>query len=54
MAIVVADLDRFKDLNDTYGHETVDRALGLFAQVLRESVRQEDLVSLCDRSDLII
>jgi diguanylate cyclase (GGDEF)-like protein len=45
MAIVMADLDHFKELNDTYGHETGDRALRLFAQVLRESVRNEDLVS---------
>jgi diguanylate cyclase (GGDEF)-like protein len=45
MAIVMADLDHFKALNDTYGHETGDRALRLFSQVLQESVRQEDLVS---------
>jgi diguanylate cyclase (GGDEF)-like protein len=40
----MADLDNFKALNDTYGHETGDRALRLFAQVLSESVRAGDLV----------
>jgi len=43
-ALLLADLDHFKDLNDTYGHETGDRALRLFARVVRESVRGDDLV----------
>ena len=40
----MADLDFFKLLNDTYGHETGDRALRLFARILRESLRAEDVV----------
>ena len=44
VVISMADLDHFKLLNDSYGHETGDRALRLFAQVLRESLRSEDLV----------
>ena len=40
----MADLDHFKGLNDTHGHETGDRALRVFAETLRESVRSEDLV----------
>ncbi|HEY3669439.1 MAG TPA: GGDEF domain-containing protein [Acidimicrobiia bacterium] len=43
-AFVMADLDHFKGLNDTHGHETGDRALRVFAETLRESVRAEDLV----------
>jgi diguanylate cyclase (GGDEF)-like protein len=43
--LVVADLDHFKSLNDTYGHETGDRALQLFAQVLQGNVRGRDLVA---------
>jgi diguanylate cyclase (GGDEF)-like protein len=42
--LVMADLDQFKDLNDTYGHETGDRALRLFAQTLSASLRKEDVV----------
>ena len=34
IAVAMADLDHFKALNDTYGHETGDRALRLFARVL--------------------
>ncbi len=44
-AIAMADLDRFKELNDTYGHETGDRALRLFAETLRGSLRSHDIVS---------
>ncbi len=45
MAVVMADLDHFKDLNDTHGHETGDRALRLFAETLKSSLRSHDLVS---------
>jgi diguanylate cyclase (GGDEF)-like protein len=45
IAMAMADLDHFKQLNDTYGHETGDRALRLFARVLRDSLRSGDLVS---------
>ncbi|MEO5833370.1 MAG: diguanylate cyclase [Nakamurella sp.] len=44
VSVAMADLDHFKTLNDTYGHETGDRALRLFAQVLAGSVRGQDLV----------
>jgi diguanylate cyclase (GGDEF)-like protein/PAS domain S-box-containing protein len=44
MALAVADLDYFKAVNDTYGHEAGDRALRLFSQVCKETVRDGDLV----------
>jgi diguanylate cyclase (GGDEF)-like protein len=43
-AVAMADLDHFKHLNDTYGHDTGDRALRLFSQILRTSVREGDVV----------
>ena len=45
VAMAMADLDHFKALNDTYGHETGDRALRLFARVLRDSLRASDVAS---------
>jgi len=45
VTLAMADLDHFKTLNDTYGHETGDRALRLFARVLRDSLRASDVVS---------
>jgi diguanylate cyclase (GGDEF)-like protein len=44
-AVAMADLDHFKHLNDTFGHDTGDRALRLFAQTLRSSVREHDIVA---------
>jgi diguanylate cyclase (GGDEF)-like protein len=44
-ALVLADLDHFKQLNDTHGHEVGDRALRLFSQVTTVSLRDEDTIA---------
>lgn len=44
-AFALVDLDRFKDLNDSHGHEAGDRALQLFADILRAHLRQGDHVA---------
>jgi diguanylate cyclase (GGDEF)-like protein len=41
-ALVMADLDHFKLLNDTYGHEAGDRALRIFSETLRLELRADD------------
>lgn len=43
LAFVMADLDKFKLLNDAHGHEAGDRALRLFARVLRAGLGKDDL-----------
>ena len=50
----MADLDRFKDLNDTFGHDTGDRALRLFARVLRSSLRDDDIVARHGGEEFVI
>lgn len=42
-SLVVLDLDRLKEVNDTYGHEAGDRALRAIGSVLRSTVRETDL-----------
>lgn len=42
--LVMCDLDHFKTLNDTHGHEAGDRGLRIFAAVLRDALRPNDLV----------
>ena len=41
-ALAYGDLDFFKTLNDTHGHEAGDQALRLFSRVMRDSVRPAD------------
>jgi diguanylate cyclase (GGDEF)-like protein len=43
LALVVIDLDWFKDVNDRYGHPSGDAVLREFAQLLNETVRDVDL-----------
>lgn len=43
-AILMLDLDYFKMVNDTYGHDAGDSVLKALSQVLRHSVRASDLV----------
>ena len=43
-AMILVDVDYFKDINDTYGHEVGDRTLQRVAKALRESFRTEDFV----------
>lgn len=43
-AVMMCDLDRFKAVNDTYGHQAGDAVLHQFAQLLRARVRGSDRV----------
>ncbi|MEO6654211.1 MAG: GGDEF domain-containing protein [Ilumatobacteraceae bacterium] len=53
-AVAMADLDHFKDLNDTFGHDTGDRALRLFSRILRAAVRDADIVARHGGEEFVI
>jgi diguanylate cyclase (GGDEF)-like protein/putative nucleotidyltransferase with HDIG domain len=43
VSLIVLDLDRLKEINDTYGHEAGDRALRAVGSVLGSTVHEHDL-----------
>jgi diguanylate cyclase (GGDEF)-like protein len=43
-SLLFFDLNNFKDINDTYGHAEGDRALSTFAELLRNSLRDCDVI----------
>jgi len=45
VALVMADLDHFKRINDTYGHQVGDQALSHLGSIIRSNVRQIDLAA---------
>jgi diguanylate cyclase (GGDEF)-like protein len=38
------DIDHFKSVNDTYGHQTGDEVLSLVASCLQQAARKQDVV----------
>lgn len=61
LAIIMADIDKFKSVNDTYGHQVGDSVLCEFASIMRELSRDtdtpgrwggEEFLIICSHADL--
>lgn len=54
LALLFMDLNGFKRINDTHGHETGDQVLKEFARRLVDSVRQSDLVARLGGDEFVV
>ena len=54
MALMYLDIDRFKSINDTYGHQVGDDALVEFAHRLSSAVRRTDVVARLSGDEFVI
>lgn len=53
-AVVFLDIDFFKKINDTYGHECGDVVLSTFGKILNKSIRDHDLVGRYGGEEFIV
>lgn len=53
-ALILADLDHFKNINDSYGHATGDRVLREFSTACVETIRSTDLVARYGGEEFIL
>lgn len=52
--LVLLDLNDFKKINDTHGHNTGDRALQEFSSVLSDNIRKTDLLARMSGDEFVI
>jgi diguanylate cyclase (GGDEF)-like protein len=54
IGVAMADIDRFKSINDTRGHEAGDRVLASTAATIRSAVRTSDLVARVGGEEFVV
>jgi diguanylate cyclase (GGDEF)-like protein len=54
LAVAMVDIDKFKSINDTHGHDTGDRVLVWTAGVIRRTVRGSDLVARVGGEEFVV
>ena len=54
LSVLVCDLDHFKRVNDTYGHDVGDRVIVGFAEVLRRAMRETDTVGRFGGEEFVV
>ncbi|MDF3822114.1 diguanylate cyclase [Leptospira sp. 96542] len=53
-SFAILDIDFFKKVNDTYGHDTGDRVLKILATVLKDALRKSDIIGRFGGEEFVI
>jgi diguanylate cyclase (GGDEF)-like protein/PAS domain S-box-containing protein len=54
VAVMMLDLDRFKAINDTLGHDAGDRVIAEFGRRIRSTVRERDIVARLGGDEFVV
>lgn len=54
LSVLMIDIDNFKNLNDTYGHQAGDQVLAEFADILRSSCRSADIIARYGGEEFVV
>lgn len=54
LSLVMADIDNFKDINDTYGHVAGDKVLRTIAKLLESKIRETDFLARYGGEEFVI
>ncbi len=54
VTLIIIDIDNFKDINDQYGHCAGDQILMILSKILRQQLREEDLLARWGGEEFVI
>src|SRR5690606_30208671 len=54
LSVVFVDLDRFKEINDTFGHQAGDLVLQEVARTLRDCLRDTDIIARYGGDEMVL
>ncbi len=54
LSVFVLDIDRFKEINDTYGHDIGDEMLKEFAMRVKRAIRKNDFLARIGGDEFVI
>jgi len=54
MSLILVDIDHFKNVNDTYGHNEGDKVLTKIAEIIKNNLRENDIVARWGGEEFVI